>query len=256
MASIEEKLKSLDRCLHYALMPNQLNLCGPNKQATVLEFYLGNNRQSKLIDSLKQMFEGFETLYPYLKLIAKYNNYQDPLSEKIIEAYWLGNNTITKVKPRGYFNYLKDDLEQKKRLGPKEFDNFSNKFDLAVLPHHNFHVFSLARRTGKVPIYHTLATIDLCRISWGKIKKIIGDQLIVASRPLAINKQGKIFEADFVEKKVVNNINGMKLIKNLKVGDYLSLHWGSACEKLNLDQVRNLQYYTDLSIKYAVNLFN
>ncbi len=255
MASIKEKLKSLDRCLHYALMPNQLHLCGPDNQADVLEFYLGTQKQPKLIDSLNQMFKGFETLYPYLRLIAKYNNYKDPLSEKIIEAYWLGNNALTKVTPGGYYNYLKDDLEQKKKLGPKEFDNFTNKFDLAVLPHHNFHVFSLARRTGKVPIYHTLATMDLCRISWGKVKEIIADQLMVITRPLAIDNQGRIYEADFIERKILNNLNGIKLVNNLKIGDYLSMHWGSACEKLSLKQVKNLQYYTKLSLRYAVNFY-
>lgn len=254
MVSTEQKLKSLDHCLHYALMPNQLNLCGPNNQANILEFYLSLQKQPKLIASLYHMFEEFNTLYPYLKLIAKCNNYQEPLSEKIVEAYWLGNDALTKVTPRDYYNYLKDELEQKKKLNPREYDNFTKKFNTEVLPHHNFHVFSLARRTGKVPVYHTLATIDLCRISWGKVKKIVDDQLIVMSRPLAINKQGEIFEADFIEKKAINNINGVILISDLKEGDYISLHWGSSCEKLSATQVKNLQYYTDLSIRYAVNL--
>ncbi|MBI4226424.1 hypothetical protein HY612_04915, partial [Candidatus Roizmanbacteria bacterium] len=45
---------------------------------------------------------------------------------------------------------------------------------------------------------------------------------------------------------------GKTFLKNLKVGDWVSFHWGFACDVLTTWQVRNLEFYT----KKAIDFFN
>jgi len=251
------KIKDLDgilRCARYSFMPNRLHLCGPENQADILEFYsrANENNKPKLITPILQQFE---TLYPYLKLIAAANRGKNPFDEKIVEAYWLGNEKLENVPAAKLFNHVIDSLKLKKKVGQKEYREFSDKFNKQALPHHNFHVFSVWRRTGSVKTPQTLATMDACRISCGQITGISPVSLTAKTKPLAADRNGRIKESDFfVEREILNYFEGNILLKNLKIGDYISLHWGCVCEKLTKNQVANLQKYTDLSLMYAINL--
>ncbi len=253
MDAIGSDLKGIIRCARYSFMPNRLHLCGPENQADILEFYSTAN-EKKPTKSIKPLLEQFETLFPYLKLIAKANNYKNPFAEKIVEAYWLGNECLKKVSANRLFDHIRYDIQLKKKVGGGGYRKFTEQFDNKALPHHNFHVFSVYRRTGNIKIPHTLATMDACRISWGKVIKIKPQLLTVKTKPLVMDKNGAIKESDFfIEREILNYFEGSVLLDNIRVGDYISLHWGCACEKLTQKQVANLQKYTKLSLMFAVN---
>src|SRR4030042_5379960 len=126
------------RCTRYSFMPNRLHLCGPENQTDIFEFYVKNNQQkeSKIIQPL---LESFETLYPYLKLIARANQQRNPFAEEIVEAYWLGNEKLEKVPSSRLFNHVIGALSLKKKSGQKECRMFEEKFNTHAVPHHNFH---------------------------------------------------------------------------------------------------------------------
>jgi len=58
----------------------------------------------------------------------------------------------------------------------------------------------------------------------------------------------KVRLGDYVKIKIDWN---KYIIKEPKVGDWISFHWKQACQILTLEQVKNLDYYTKLSIKNA-----
>jgi hypothetical protein len=251
MDTIGPDLKGIIRCARYSFMPNRLHLCGPENQADILEFYSATN-EKKPTRSIRPLLEQFETLFPYLKLIAKANNCKNPFAEKIVEAYWLGNKCLEKVPAGRLFDHVRYDIQLKRRVGVEGYRQFVEQFDAKALPHHNFHVFSIYRRTGNIKIPHTLATIDACRISWGKVIKTEPHSLIVRTKPLVADKNGAIKESEsFTERAILNYFEGSVLRNNIRLGDYVSLHWGCVCEKLRKEQVNNLQKYTELSLRYA-----
>lgn len=254
MDTIGSNLRGVVRCTRYSFMPNRLYLCGPENQTDILEFYSAANKR-KPTKSIKPLLEQFETLFPYLKLIARANNCKNPFAEKIVEAYWLGNECLEKVPASRLFDHIKYGIQLKKRVGVGGYRRFVEQFDGKALPHHNFHVFGVYRRTGSIKIPHTLATMDACRVSWGKVIKTEPHSLIVRTKPLVVDKNGAIKESEFfTERAILNYFEGSVLLNNIRLGDYVSLHWGCVCEKLNARQVANLQKYTELSLLFASRL--
>jgi hydrogenase maturation factor len=243
--------KGIRRCLRYAFMPNHLHLCGPEKQADILNILSKDIWSEKTAKEIGALFGKFETMYPYLRLIARANKISAPLSEEIVEAYWLGSNDLGKIRLNDLLNHLVDAIGVKKRLGFQKFNDFLKNFGPGAVAHHNFHVFNVFSRTGKVPEAHTIASMDACRISWGLISKIEKNKLIVKTRPLEMNRKGEIFEAAETEKIISNETEGVKLIEKAQKGDFISIHWGSACEIIDQRQIKNLQRYTDSSLALA-----
>lgn len=81
------------RCLRYAFGPNRLHLCGPKANSDLLNFLIEQKPSKRLTFLLKK----FKTMYPYLKKIADANKIKDPLDERVVEAYWIGNNLLDKA---------------------------------------------------------------------------------------------------------------------------------------------------------------
>ncbi len=258
----------LIRCARYSFAPNSLKYCGPEKQRDMYAYV-----SQKLVDrGLGEMLEQFDTLYKYLHLIAYENEIRDPFDTRVVEAYWLGNNLLNKTKYKPLLKVLTDGLELPKKLTPHQLTTTISKLDQAVA-HHTFHVLNIFRRTGHLPIAHTLVTMDSCRISWGTVKELtpsglpfdkveerwglkIGDfpppgkrrlggvSCLVELAPLVIQNNSLLLGEPEVRK--------MKCIGLVpKVGDWVSIHWGYVCEVLNARQVANLEYYTKLAIKLA-----
>ena len=248
MSGDRQKLENIAYCARYAFMPNRLHLCGPENQADVLEFYSKIDRPQK---SIEPLLEKFETMFPYLKMIAAANREKDPFEKKIAEAYWIGNEKLMNVPPRKLFDHLRFNLRIDKSLGFKDFGDFKKKFNQIAPAHHNFHVFSVLKRTGNTKSFHTLASMDACRISWGIVDEILPGRLKVKTKPLAIDARGRIFEGDFIQKIAQNNVEGVILLKGLKKDDCVSMHWGAVCEKLNKEQLSYLKHCARLSFEFA-----
>ncbi len=238
-------------CSRYAFMPNKLQYCGGDQNATLFELTATNDANAYLNNVLGE----FETLYPYLKLIAKENNIRDPFDYRVVEAYWIGNNLLENVKIRGLYNHFVDGLHLKKKMTNKQFELMMGEIPGQALPHHSFHVFNVWLRSGLTILPNILDTMDQCRISWGKIIRVGDLELEVESPRLSMADVNSGTEFYSVQDsrlifsppqviKVQYKMLGESFIENPQIGDWVSIHWGWVCDKLTKEQVKNLEKYT------------
>lgn len=233
-------------CARYAFMPNKLRYCGGDQNSLLFDYTSSFYQDPGLTGLLKE----FETLFPYLKLIAHENKISNPFDKRVVEAYWIGNNLIRNITAQNLYNHIVDTQELKKKLKPKLFEKVVGVIPRGALPHHSFHVINIPKRTGHYPVEHTIGTMDKCRIGWGRVEQVTSNKLQVTREPLIMYKD-KIRFGKKETKSYVWQIGEKSFVNNIKKGDWVSLHWDYVCDRLTNIQVRNLKYYTQLSINLA-----
>ena len=229
-------------CAKYAFPPNALHYCGPEKQDDLLGYRHGLYPDSCAQDIIKQ----FQTLYPYLVLIAGENNISDPLDPRVVEAYWIGNALLHNVSMRNFHRHFVDGLHLKKKIPKKEFELLTGKFAKGALPHHTFHVLNVFTRTGHHMAKHTLETMDACRIGWGKV--VQKDPLSVETNPLML-QNGELSLGKPVVKQI--HIPIASSLFPVPCSLYVSFHWNQLCDVVTESQVRQLSFYTKKAIEIA-----
>jgi len=232
---------SIINCAKYAFRPNELSYCGPDKNKELLQYVKAGITDGGLEDILKK----FETMFPYLRLIAHSNKEDDIFSKEVVESYWIGSERLLNINKLRLYEHLAEDLMLRKKLSKFELDVVKDKVGQGANPHHSFHVFNIWRRTGYVENLHTLFTMDECRIGWGTVKEISGNILKVLYKPL-IFKKGKIGFGDIIEKQIFYSLPG-----DVIVGDWISFHWSSYCEVLTAQKIYNLKKWTTININLA-----
>jgi hypothetical protein len=232
----------IQMCSRYAFPPNRLHYCGPEKQLN-LKSYI----ETSVIDKgLPEILVKFETLYPYLQMIAGANYIKDPFDIRVVEAYWIGNGLLTRVKPRLFHRHLVENLGLMHKLPTKQKSLVA---DAAMgLPHHTFHVLALYIRSGNHNSIQTLETMDNCRIGWGKIVGLSNQN---NNHEYLITRQSLGYENDKLILKSAETEMVKSLNLNYKIGDTVSDHWGYITGKLNSRQVLNLKKYTQDAIDWV-----
>lgn len=217
----------------YSFMPNRLKYCGPEDSDQILHDFVAEGSN---FEAVKDILEQFYALRLYLGLIAK-NNRCSPFDKKVIEAYWIGNELVENVKKEEIKNLILRDFT-KKGLPKSSAEQLAETVPANALPHHSFHVFHIHSISGK--ILPTVGNLDKCRISTGKVKEIKDGKLVVEYKPVIL-EDNKLNYGKITEKEVQFN---KKFSPGLKKGDFVSLHWDFAVEKLTKEQVANLEKYT------------
>lgn len=244
--------KGLLLCAKYSVAPNFFGYCGPDENKSLVD-HLKENIADKEIRSI---LSEFETLYLNLTLIAKENKIDDIFDERVVEAYWVGNELLQNVSSRDYTQLLDEKFKLKKKLGAKNLGILSHKIQTTkIYPHHSFHVFNIFKRTGHDPSFHTLATMDECRIGWGKVLhaqnqniKSQNSTIIVSTRPLNINNKVLMFGKE--KRKTLNVSYKEQQFIRPRVGDWVSFHWGQICDIIRPEQAKNLFYYTSQAVHF------
>jgi len=233
------------RCSRYAFGPNRLHYCGPEAN-TELKDYINNSKDSGLSHLLKQ----FQTLYPYLQSIAHANGIDDYFNDKVVEAYWLGNNLLENIGKPKFHSFLVDELQIKKRLPFKEFRWLEEKISRGAVPHHSFHVMNIWRRTGNMDVPHTLESMDECRVSAGVVKEVAGPDIIVEYEPLIL-ESGRLALGAPLKRKLSRRLESEYDIEQMRAGETVSMHWGIPCEVITKIQAETLRKYTMRNIAFA-----
>ncbi|MBV8084756.1 MAG: hypothetical protein JO247_08065 [Chloroflexi bacterium] len=230
------------RFIHYGFMPNHLGYCGGDDNRELFEYGAAGQADAGLMPILRQ----FTGALPYLKLIAGANDIVDPFDERVVEAYWLGNDLLERVEVR----QLYDDLVERFRgkLSPQAMTWVAGKAPAGARPHHNFHVFDVHSRAGEQG--HSLETMDNCRISWGKVLADVNGQLFVERQPLVL-LDGKLALGAPVLFPASRQYQGRGFVHEGPVGAYVSLHWGWVCELLTPRQLSALQRNTMHHLRLA-----
>jgi hypothetical protein len=227
------------RCSRYAFGPNRLHYCGPNQSIEVRDHL----NDETVDEGLKEILSKFETMYPYLRHIAHANRIADPLDERVVEAYWLGNELLERVDKREFHRHLAEGLGLKNRLGNKSFSIVEEKIGDGALPHHSFHVLDVWKRDAHGSRDFSLESIDECRIAWGEVIQVSGPFITVKTERIVLHG-GKLTLGLPGERKLVRELESEYDIEQLKKGDIVSIHWGIVCETLTKKQAANLKKYT------------
>ncbi|MFH1111953.1 MAG: DUF6390 family protein [Patescibacteria group bacterium] len=234
------------RCSRYAFGPNRLHYCGPDANFEIASYI----KEGISDPGLTHLLEQFKTMYPYLCHIAEANKIANPFDERVVEAYWIGNELLETIEKRKFYHHLIEGQQIKKRVGAKEFELLSDKLRQGAVPHHSFHVLDIWLRTGHLEREHTLESMDECRVSWGRVIAIDGPTITVLTRPLLYHL-GKLFLGDPINKKITRKLESTYDIEQLTVGDIVSIHWSVPCEVITEQQAAQLEKYTLRHITFA-----
>jgi hypothetical protein len=221
----------------YSFPPGRFGLCGMGEGASheILDFLKGER-----VPKIRKILETFEGSLFYYMLIAKENKISNYFDEKVVRAYWIGNELLEKVR-----------ISKLKEMIAKNLKKIQLAKDLPENSrvHHSFHVLVLGPM--KKDLVMTEGMKDLCKISWGRVLKILDyklevKNLIVEYQPLLRGKKW------FLGKPTKRKIFWFKSIfPKLKAGDFISFHWDLALERLTKKDLENLKKYTQLSIEVA-----
>jgi hydrogenase maturation factor len=239
-------MRGVKRAVLYGLTPHNLGYCGPkcNSAAIFFEYLSGKVGEVKI----KKILKSFRAAYPYYQLIAVSNKIKDPFDDRVVEAYWLGNKLLDNVKHSDIQRMIKTKFSAPGLLSKEEAKRRADNIPVGALPHHSIHVFIIGAVSGTIDLKGKL--LDECRVAWGKVKSIgkinsekqvevvIEYQSVLTKKKLALGKVTK--------KKVFWD---KRMIQKLKVGDWVSVHWGQVIERLGERQMKNLEKYTMQNIK-------
>jgi hypothetical protein len=222
--------------IRYGFMPNRLSYCGPvGDNRTLFDYGIAGFSDGGLVPLLRQ----FTGALPYLQLIARANGIRDPFDARVVEAYWLGNELLDGVEVRQLYDALLERFG--KQLQGRTRDLVLGKAPAGAHPHHSFHVLDVHSRVGEMAA--TLQTLDLCRVSWGKVTTVDAGDVMVQRQPLEL-QLGKIALGNARPERVVRQVDGRGFADAAQPGDWVSVHWGWVCEVLSDRQRVNLDRYT------------
>jgi hypothetical protein len=231
----------------YAYPPNSLGYCGADETRTLLQYGAAHASDGGLAE-LARTFEG---AWPYLTLIASANEIEDPLDPRVVEAYWVGNGLLRRVRPGTLARHVEDRFSG--RIG-RSWQGLLDAVGAGALPHHSFHVFAVypwlgLMRTGAVE--QPLHVLDQCRTTPAVVRSVDGDRLDVLARVLVWD--GRNLElGPWAPRKVRWRDDGLSLVPDTKAGDWVSIHWDFVCDRLTARRAATLERVTR-NVLAAVN---
>lgn len=225
-------IKALQLTSRFALPPNSLGYCGKDTAPEKFKKCI----TGKGCNGVSEELEKFIVLNPYLETIGEILG-KHKFDYSVVEAYWLGNNELKKIKNRDYSllmsNFLKQGVptwfvKELRQKPPKKF-----------IPTHLFQVLhvGVGRASGSMP--YNIDTINNCMIRWGKVIKVGKTKLTIqlnslkklgSKYKLTTTKDSYPYRADF--------------LPSLSTGNTVAVHWKQVVKKLTKDEVEKLTYWT------------
>lgn len=223
----------------FAFPPNSLGYCGPVDTAETLATM---SREPSGPDVARHVIPAFQGAWPYLELIG-HTTGNDPLSTRVVEAYWIGSPLLEVVG----LGALGDSLEARfrKRAG-WNWSEVVGHLNRGGRPNHAFHVFCVYPWAGLLRagiIDQPLAVLDRCRIRWGRVEGSLGEDWVVRSRPLVWEREQ--LRLGPARPEVVR---GPADGHEIRVGETVALHWDYVCQRLTPAQSVQLRRYHDLHL--------
>jgi hypothetical protein len=222
----------------YAYPPNERGSCGPPQYRTLYE-YAASAVTDPEIGELARRFAG---AWPYLEFIAGVSRIADPLDHRVVEAYWIGNELLDRIDMAAFGNELMDRF--RRQTGPR-WSHLEETIPAGAVPHHSFHVFDVYPWVGLLGHGRgePLEVLQSCRIRWGQVVSVDGDDVVVRSRPLTY-EHGRLGLGPHRLEQVTGGLDGIALAGTLAPGDWVGMHWGWVCDRLSGRQLHNLRRFT------------
>jgi Family of unknown function (DUF6390) len=210
----------------YAYPPNALGLCGADAPATLLEY--GDAGASD--GGLAELARTFDGAWPYLTLIAESNRIEDPLDPRVVEAYWVGNELLARVRPGALARHVRERFRG--RIG-KAGESLPGVVAAGAVPHHCFHVFAVYPWLGLLrggAVEEPLRVLDQCRTTPALVLAVDDGAADVLAEPLLWD-DGRLRLGE-PQPRRVRWSDGARAFVRPKPGDLVSLHWDFACDVL------------------------
>jgi len=234
----------------YAYGPNHLGYCGPADSAALFELAA----TGQATDDVEAVAARFTGAWPYLCVLADLAGIADPLDERVVRAYWTGSSLLDGVNRTRFWRKLLD------RIAAAGAGRYWGHLTPALLseamPTHGFHVFGVYPWTRLLlpsavdpnlapadpgPALHVL---DSCRIRWGRVTAVDGDHAVILGRHLTWD--GYALRLGEEREDAVRLARaGKGFVTDARPGDWLTVHWDLACERLSADQLWQLRRWTD-----------
>ena len=243
----------------YAYPPNELGYCGPADAPGLLRAVSrgGATQVGELPDpvdpvdlvdpvdpvDLVERARDFGGAWAYLEILAEAAGVDDPLDPRVVEAYWVGNDLLERVDRVRFEHHIRARFHAQVMGRWRSLHTAG----LAGHPraHHSFHVFEVYPWVGLLHSGSTtpVRVLDQCRIRWGTVLRIDGDEVVVRSHPLIWDGQALALGPPR-EECARWSAGGHALAQNLRPGQQVSLHWDWVCDLLTPAALRALGHYT------------
>lgn len=210
----------------YAYPPNALGLCGADSPGTLLEY--GEAGESD--GGLAELARTFEGAWPYLTLIAEANRIEDPLDVRVVEAYWVGNDLLSRVPSAALARHVRERFRG--RLGSAA-ERIPSIVAAGAVPHHCFHVFALYPWLGLLRsgiVDEPLRVLDQCRTTPAVVLTVEGETADVLAEPL-LWEEGRL-QLGEPQPRSVRWRDGGRAFARPQPGELVSLHWDFVCDVL------------------------
>jgi uncharacterized protein DUF6390 len=230
------------RFARYAYPPNALGYCGPQDCGALLEY-----ADAGVVDGgLRDLARRFDGAWPYLSLIGAANSGADPLDDRVVEAYWLGNPLLERVPGPLLAAHLDDRFAKRAGRGWNDLATLAVSGGRA---HHNFHVFAVYPWVGMLRAgfeEQPLRVLNFCRVRWGSVLAVHnGESVEVLSSSLRWDGH----RLGLGEAEAQRAMLSAAQARTLRPGDTVALHWDWVCETLTPPQLRRLRHYTATQLR-------
>jgi hypothetical protein len=196
---------------------------------------------------------GFSGAWPYLCVLAEVTGIDDPLDAEVVRAYWTGSPLLDQVNRAEFWRKLLDRIAA--AGAGRYWAHLTPALLSEAMPTHGFHVFGvypwtrLLTSANPGPALHVL---DSCRIRWGRVTSVQGEQAVVRGRHLAWDSR-ELRLGEETEDSVRLVDTGRAFVADVSPGDLVAVHWDLACDRLTVDELGQLRRWTEWQLG-ATNL--
>jgi len=225
----------------FSLATNRLNYCGPAEAEPALYRAIVSGTGDA---EARTHLAGFEALWPYLEAIGRKHGL-DPLSEPVVEAYWIGNDLLDSFDRDDFLGILT--ALTRRGLPRSVAERLAAHLPTRPIPHHMFHVafVGVGAVTGHVPT--TLANVEACRPAWATVFGRSAERLHVM-RPVLAVRSGRL---GWDTPQSARLAYDPRVVGEAEVGRDVVVHWGWPALVLSPAQLTALREYTERSLAAA-----
>lgn len=211
----------------------------------LLDFIINSN--IKNLPEIKSLLKNTDP-YLFYRVIALANDIENPFDERVVKAYWFGNDLLENIKREHIEKIVSDYCVIENPLIPALL--LIKKLNLrGIILTHLIYVFNwfLAVKDSDDAIKKNKNEIENCQVSFGKVEVIKKEfrKATVSCGPLIF---GGIILSDRVAMKEFSS----ELVVGLKIGDIVACHKGDIVSILDGSEADSLLNYTQRSL----NLIN
>ena len=199
----------------YAYPPNELGYCGPT------DGWRATTRNSPLTPRSSTAPGRIWPPSPRPSATS------DPLDEDVVRSYWVGGPSLDKVDPAELLQPAADSVQGPGHRAARRRCPAAT----GVLAHHSFHVFVVypwVRFLDRDPAT-ALRVMQDCRIRWGTVESVAGEQVVIASRPLSVRRRQCSTLGEPETERVQWSKGGLSLAPAPVPGTTVSAHWDWVC---------------------------